>query len=85
MCIRVQYAPRHEITDPWDAARNLILIPSSLAATVIFSLQAIRAVLHAMDVAQPEFGARCWCGESIGLPAPISQQRQNEVMDLGAQ
>jgi hypothetical protein len=84
MCIRVQYAPRCEITDPWDATRNLILIPATLAATVVFTLQAIRAVLDAMDVVQPEFGARCWCGESIGLPAPVNQQ-QNEVIDLGAQ
>ncbi|GGV69064.1 hypothetical protein GCM10010294_25470 [Streptomyces griseoloalbus] len=83
MCIRVQYAPRCEINDPWDAARNLILIPANLGATVLFTLHAIRAVLHAMDVQQPDFGARCWCGESIALPAP-SQQRQNEVMDLGA-
>ncbi|MER8219746.1 hypothetical protein ABTZ58_03930 [Streptomyces sp. NPDC094143] len=84
MCIRVQFAPRHEIFDPWDRARNLITIPADLAATVLFTFHAIRAVLHAMDVVQPEFGARCWCGEAIDLPAPTSQQRQNEVMDLGA-
>lgn len=84
MCIRVQYAPRCEIRDPWDRARNLITIPADLAATVLFTLHAIRAVLHAMDVDQPPLGARCWCGESIALPTPLSQQRPNEVMDLGA-
>lgn len=84
MCIQVQYAPRREITDPWDRTRNLITIPADLAATVLFTLEGIRAVLHAMDVAQPDLGARCWCGESIALPAPLSQQRPNEVMDLGA-
>lgn len=84
MCIRVQYVPRREIRDPWDRTRNTILIPANLAATVLFALHAIRAVLRAMDVEQPDLGARCWCGESIALPAPTSQQRPNEVMDLGA-
>lgn len=84
MCIRVQYAPRREILNPWDRARNLITIPEQLAATTLFALHAIRAVLQAMDVEQPSFGARCWCGEALNLPASTSQQRQNEVMDLGA-
>jgi hypothetical protein len=84
MCIRVQFAPRHEIVDPWDRARNLITIPDCLAVTTLFALHAIRAVLDAMGVEQEPFGARCWCGEAIDLPAPTSKQRQNEVMDLGA-
>ena len=84
MCIRVQYAPRRDILDPWDRARNLITIPEQFAATTLYTLHAIRAVLQAMDVDQPPFGARCWCGETINLPAPTSQQRHNEVIDLGA-
>jgi hypothetical protein len=85
MCIRVQYAPPSEIRDPWDRARNVILIPAPLAATTLFTLHAIRAALDAMDVEQPPFGARCWCGESIPLPtSTIQQTKTDEVIDLGA-
>jgi hypothetical protein len=83
MCVRIQYAPRSEICDPWDRARNVIIIPDVLAATTLFAFRAIRAVLHAIDVAQPEIGARCWCGESISLPAATIGQRLDEVTDLG--
>lgn len=76
MCIRVQYAPRHKITDPWDRAENLITIPECLAVTTLFALHALRAVLDAMGVEQEPFGARCWCGESIALPAPTSQHTE---------
>lgn len=68
MCIRVEFVPRHAISDPWDRARNMITIPDSLSATTRFTLAAVRAVLTEMDVAQDEFGARCWCGKSIDLP-----------------
>jgi hypothetical protein len=81
MCIRVQYAPRSEIDDPWNRARNLITIPDALGATSLFALRAIRAVLHAIDVEQPEHGARCWCGEAITLPPLTSRQRLNEVTE----
>lgn len=85
MCIRVQYAPRHEIIDPWDRASNVITIPEDLGATALFTLRAIRAVLRSLDIDQDHFGALCWCGDEIDLTAAhTSQQRQNEVIHLGA-
>jgi hypothetical protein len=83
MCIRVQYAPRHEIVDPWDRDRNLITIPAELADTALFTLQAVRTVLLSMGVEQDSFGARCWCGEEIALAVQVNQ-RENEVIHLGA-
>lgn len=85
MCIRVQYAPRGEITDPYDAARRVITIPDDLAATVLFTLHAIQAVLAELGVAQADFGARCWCGEPIELPSYVpQQQRSGRVVTHGA-
>ena len=85
MCIRVQYAPRHEITDPWDAARQVITIPAELSATARRVKSAVRAVLRELDIPQDHFGALCWCGDEIDLAAAHpSQQRQNEVIHLGA-
>ncbi len=85
MCIRVQYAPRHEINDPWDASRHLITIPEDLRTTVLFTLRAVRAVLRELDIPQDHFGALCWCGDEIDLTAAhTSQQRQNEVIHSGA-
>ncbi|WP_129307946.1 hypothetical protein [Streptomyces sp. L2] len=85
MCIRVQYAPRHEITDPWVRDRNTILIPDELGATTLFTLRAVRAVLQQLGVEQGTFGAVCWCGETISmLPAIPTQRRSNEVIHLGA-
>jgi hypothetical protein len=83
MCIRVQYAPRQKLDDLWDAERLVITLPSELNAT--FALRALRAVLDELDVEQPEFGARCWCGDSIGLlPAIPQQRRSSQVMSHGA-
>ncbi|GHI91321.1 hypothetical protein [Streptomyces olivaceus] len=84
MCIRVQFVPRDEIHEVWDRARNVITIPDSLSATTRFTLKAVRAVLEEMGVEQGEFGARCWCGEYMHIPAAIRQQQLNEVIHLGA-
>jgi hypothetical protein len=84
MCIRVQFVPRDEITDLWDPARNVIVIPDALSATTQFTLRAVRAVLEEIGIAQDEFGARCWCGEYTNLLALISQQQKNEVIHRGA-
>lgn len=85
MCICVQYAPRDEIADPYDADRRVILIPDDLAATVLYSMQAVRAVLRELRVEQAPFDARCWCGEPIELPAYIPQQlRSGQVVTHGA-
>lgn len=83
MCISVHYAPRDEITDPWDRTTNRITIPAPLAATALFTLRAIRAVLTELGVDQGPNGARCWCGEDITLPHN-DQQRHNEVIHLDA-
>jgi hypothetical protein len=82
MCIRVQYTPRQQLSEPWDADRQIITLPSELTAE--FAMRALRAVLAELDVEQPPFGARCWCGEQIGLLPTIPQQRSNEVINLGA-
>ncbi|MFF1756180.1 hypothetical protein [Streptomyces sp. NPDC058266] len=85
MCIRVRYAPRHELNDDelYDATRQLITIPSEL--TDPFALRAVRAVLAELHITQGRAGARCWCGESIPLLPRVPQQRQNaEVINLDA-
>lgn len=83
MCIRVQYAPRQQLDEPWDADLLIITLPSELNQH--FALRALRAVLDELEVEQPEFGARCWCGEPIGLLPAIPQQRRNsQVMTHGA-
>jgi hypothetical protein len=80
MCICVQYAPRHEISDPWDATQQVITIPEDLGVTVLFTLRAVRAVLQHLGIPQDHFGALCWCGDEIDLAAAHpSQHRQNEV------
>ncbi|MFF9285456.1 hypothetical protein [Streptomyces griseosporeus] len=86
MCIRVQFAPRHAISDPWDRDRNIITIPDELGTTALFTLRAVRAVLLQLGIAQNHFGATCWCGEDITLLPAIPTQRRssNEVIHLGA-
>lgn len=83
MCIRVQYMPRHLLDEPWDAVRQVITLPGEL--THPFALRALRAVLLQLGVPQAESGARCWCGEPIGLIPRVPQQRRSEqVIHLGA-
>ncbi|XIG72010.1 hypothetical protein C1N81_31060 [Streptomyces sp. SGAir0957] len=85
MCIRVQYAPRDLIREPYDADRRLITIPDVLAGSVLYAHLAVRAVLRQLDVEQDAFGARCWCGEPIRFLTLIPQQRRSdEVINLGA-
>ncbi|SDL33969.1 hypothetical protein SAMN05421806_12855 [Streptomyces indicus] len=82
MCIRVRYAPRRELTEPYDAARGLITIPGELRDR--YALSAVRAVLAELHIPQEEHGALCWCGEPIRLPR-VPQQRQNaEVINSDA-
>lgn len=83
MCIRVQYAPRHLLDEPWDEPRQLITIPRELKDR--FVLRAVRAVLTELDIKQAPFGARCWCGEPIRLlPRVPEQRRSGQVMTHGA-
>ncbi|WP_405960743.1 hypothetical protein OG235_27650 [Streptomyces sp. NBC_00024] len=83
MCIRVRYATRCQIGDPWDAGRNVITLPDHLIEP--YALQALQILLAELDIEQAGFGARCWCGEQIKLPPRIPQQRTSEqVSNLGA-
>ncbi|MFE3169282.1 hypothetical protein [Streptomyces sp. NPDC059224] len=82
MCIRVQSAPLQSLTDPWDADRFTITIPAELHG--LYAIEALRTVLEELGVDQPEFGARCLCGEQLDLLAAIPKQRSNEVIHLGA-
>lgn len=85
MCIRVRFTPRNRLNDPWDADANVITLPDELSHTALYTLRAVRAVLLQLGVAQPAFGARCWCGEDINLLPAIPQQRRSEkVIHLGA-
>lgn len=79
MCIRVQYAPRSLLDEPYDADRQLITLPTELHE--LFLPAALRAVLDELDIDQPPFGARCWCGEPIGLLPAIPQQRRSDEVD----
>jgi hypothetical protein len=67
MCISVRYAPLDSLR-PWDASLRTINIPRELAEPP-FAARAVRAVLRQLSIPQPKTGARCWCGESILLPA----------------
>lgn len=83
MCIRVQYTPRDQLGELWDVGRRVITLPSELRDE--FVLRALRAVLQQLGVPQAESGARCWCGEPIGLlPAIPQQRRSDEVIHSGA-
>jgi hypothetical protein len=83
MCIRVQFTPRAELEDPWDATRRIITLNSEL--NDCFALRALRDILTELDVEQDDFGARCWCGEPIELlPRIPEQRRSDEVINHGA-
>lgn len=82
MCIRVQYTPRNLLDEPWDATRQLVTLPAEL--TRPYALRALRVLLVQLGVPQGRSGARCWCGEPIGLLPRIPQQRRSdEVIHLG--
>ncbi|UUU21669.1 hypothetical protein [Streptomyces sp. DSM 40750] len=66
MCIRVEYVPRARLAEPWDAGRNVIVLPDHLIEP--FALRALRFLLDELDIEQDEFGALCWCGKPIELP-----------------
>lgn len=83
MCIRVQFTPRDQLDEPWDADRQLITLPAELTGE--YASRALHTVLAQLDIEQGEFGARCWCGELVSLLPVIPQQRRSdEVIHLGA-
>lgn len=75
MCIRVRFAPIGS-APAFDPATQTITLPPNLgqAHTVI----AARAVLSELAVAQPQFGAVCYCGDALDLTPRIPQQRTGE-------
>ena len=83
MCIRVQYAPRQLLDEPWDADRRIITLPAELNDH--HAHRALLAVLAQLRIEQGESGARCWCGEPVTLLPAIPQQRRSEqVIHSGA-
>lgn len=83
MCIRVQFAPRRLLQDPWDRSQNLVTLPETLHGD--FALRALRFLLDELGTPQPESGALCWCGEPIRLLPRVPQQRRSgQVMTHGA-
>ncbi|WP_405554255.1 hypothetical protein [Streptomyces sp. NBC_01171] len=84
MCIRVEYAPRQAISDPYDADRQVITLPAHFREWRVYAMSALQAVLLRLDVEQPSFSAVCWCGDPITLGPRIPIQRRHEVINLGA-
>lgn len=81
MCVRIQRSLN--VTEPWGPRERTIRIPATLDADR--ALTAVRAVLHELAVPQPQFGAVCWCGDTVEIPARVPYQRRaNEVMARGA-
>lgn len=78
MCIRVRFAPRRTLTDPWDADALIITLPRELHRPV-YAMEALRVLLTKLGVEQPAGGAVCWCGEPITLPLIPMQRRSIDM------
>jgi hypothetical protein len=82
MCVRIRFSSSHTARI-YDADSGTITLPSS--ATTAHRVTALRAVLSKLHVVQPEFGAICWCGETVDLTPRVPKQRRSEqVVDHGA-
>lgn len=82
MCVRVRRATT--VTEPWDAARQIITIPEALegpAADI-----AVRGTLARLGIGQPPAGAVCWCGEPVHIDGTPAYQPDDtsEVIHRGA-
>ncbi|UJV43849.1 hypothetical protein [Streptomyces sp. AMCC400023] len=82
MCIRVDAVPRSLLDEPWDPERQLIAIYSELRDD--FALRAVRVILIELGIPQNEFGALCWCGEEVQLPANVTDQQRSKQVINGA-
>jgi hypothetical protein len=81
MCVRVEYSSHS--SEPWDHTRGVITLPPALPPEQTMTV--VRALLAELAVEQPEFGARCYCGDEVKLlPRVPEQRRNNEVMRHGA-
>ena len=77
MCIRVHYASyATACSRPFDHDRQIITLPSGLAAATVLSV--VRAFLSELAVDQPADGAVCWCGDAVSVQARIPQQRKEQ-------
>lgn len=82
MCVLVRFSSV-EPRPVWDATHLIISLPDGLNPSR--TATAVRAVLHQLGIIQPEFGARCWCGELVDLTPRIPDQRRSEqVIQHGA-
>lgn len=82
MCVRIHWAPA-EALPSFDAEQRVITVPRHL--TTSHSVTLVRAILTELVVEQPEFGARCWCGDEVDFTPRIPHQRRSEqVVKHGA-
>jgi hypothetical protein len=82
MCVRIHWAPP-ETLPGFDADERVIRLPSQLSPE--HSVTLVRAILTELVVEQPEFGARCWCGDEVDFTPRIPHQRRSEqVVKHGA-
>lgn len=82
MCVRIRFSSCIT-TRIYDADSGTIIVPGSRVTAR--TVTAVRAVLSELHVAQPEFGAICWCGETVNLTPRVPEQRRSEqVVDHGA-
>ncbi|SDM76189.1 hypothetical protein SAMN05444921_1135 [Streptomyces wuyuanensis] len=82
MCVLVRFST-HEPHPVWDARSLILTVPDGLIPSL--TAIAVRAVLEQLGIAQPQFGARCWCGESVDLTPRVPEQRRSgQVIRNGA-
>ncbi|MEV0963303.1 hypothetical protein AB0J25_12055 [Streptomyces sp. NPDC049910] len=82
MCVLVRYSTL-ERRPVWDADSLTITVPDGLLSSL--TAIAVRAVLHQLGASQPEFGARCFCGETVDVTPRIPEQRRSQqVIHHGA-
>ena len=82
MCVRVALVPPDALP-AFDADDRVISIPNHLAPAHRVTL--VRAILRELVVRQPEWGAVCWCGDSVDMtPRVPHQRRSDQVVKHGA-
>ncbi|WP_237325604.1 hypothetical protein [Streptomyces sp. CBMAI 2042] len=75
MCIRVRFAPIGSVP-PYEPVTQTIALPPDLDHE--HTVTAARAILSELAVPQPQFGARCFCGETLDLSPRVPQQRRSD-------
>lgn len=82
MCVRIERVP--DPVQPYDSARRVISVPDCLSPQL--TVIAVRAVLDELAIAQPEFGAVCFCGAPVGVAEGLIPRHRliDEVIHIGA-